>query len=171
MQEQINITIPKGWNQCTPAQLEQIALIMQEQIAKADRYHPFDMQKVKTAVFFLFAGIGINAYPDPRMPINEQHYLVSIEPQKKSLLKKLLSICATVPSDSIAGQSNGTPFPLYLWQLNYWLSPKAKTDDKTSPEYIAQGAGLLDWMDADSGIFLTRFPYPSIRHKANWYSR
>ena len=104
MQEQINLTLPKGWNQCTPTQLEQIALIMQEQIAKADRYHPFDMQKVKIAVFFLFAGIGINAYPDPRMPINEQHYLVSIEPQKKSLLKKLLSICASVPSDSIAGQ-------------------------------------------------------------------
>lgn len=53
MQEQINLTIPRGWNQCTPTQLEQIALIMQEQIAKADRYHPFDMQKVKIAVFFL----------------------------------------------------------------------------------------------------------------------
>ena len=138
MQEQINLTIPKGWNQCTPNQLEQIALIMQEQIAKADRYHPFDMQKVKIAVFFLFAGIGINAYPDPRMPINEQHYLVSIEPQKKSLLKKLLSLCAPVPSDSIAGPQSGSPFPLYLWQLNYWLSPKAKTKDKNSPEYIAQ---------------------------------
>lgn len=148
MQEQINLTIPKGWNQCTPSQLEQIALIMLEQIekSKADRYHPFDMQKVKIAVFFLFAGISINAYPDPRLPINEQHYLVSIEPQKKS-------------------------FPLYLWQLNYWLSPKAKTDDKTSPEYIAQGAGLLDWLDADSGNFLTRFPYPIIGQKAKWYRR
>lgn len=103
MQEQINLTIPKGWNQCTPSQLEALAAIMQEQIAKVDRYHPFDMQKVKIAVFFLFAGISINAYPDPRLPLNEQHYLVSIEPQKKSLLKKLLSLCAPVPSDSIAG--------------------------------------------------------------------
>ena len=62
MQEQINLTIPRGWNQCTPSQLEQIALIMIEQIekAKADRYHPCDMQKVKTAVFFRFAGISIN---------------------------------------------------------------------------------------------------------------
>ena len=171
MQEQINLTIPKGWNQCTPSQLEQIALIMLEQIkkSKADRYHPFDMQKVKIAVFFLFAGISINAYPDPRQPINEQHYLVSIEPQKKSFLKKLLSICAPVPSDSIAGPQSANHFPLYLWQLNYWLSPKAKTDDKTSPEYIAQGAGLLDWLDADSGNFLTRFPYPSIRQKSKWY--
>ena len=118
MQEQINLTIPKGWNQCTPNQLEQIAIIMQEQIAKADRYHPFDMQKVKIAIFFLFTGIGINAYPDPRMPINEQHYLVSIEPQKKSLLKKLISIYASVPSDSIAGTQSGSPFPLHLWQLN-----------------------------------------------------
>lgn len=171
MNEKINLTLPRGWNQCTPSQLEQIALIMLEQIekSKADRYHPFDMQKVKIAVFFLFAGIGINAYPDPRMPINEQHYLVSIEPKKKSLFKKLLSLCASVPSDSTAGLQSGSPFPLYLWQLNYWLSPKAKTDDKTSPEYIAQGAGLLDWLDADSGNFLTRFPYPSIRQKSKWY--
>lgn len=170
MNEKINLTLPRGWNQCTPSQLEQIALIMLEQIekSKADRYHPFDMQKVKIAVFFLFAGIGINAYPDPRMPINEQHYLVSIEP-KKSLFKKLLSLCASVPSDSTAGLQSGSPFPLYLWQLNYWLSPKAKTNDKTSPEYIAQGAGLLDWLDADSGNFLTRFPYPSIRQKSKWY--
>lgn len=171
MNEKINLTLPRGWNQCTPSQLEQIALIMLEQIekSKADRYHPFDMQKVKIAVFFLFAGIGINAYPDPRMPINEQHYLVSIEPKKKSLFKKLLSLCASVPSDSTAGLQSGSPFPLYLWQLNYWLSPKAKTNDKTSPEYIAQGAGLLDWLDADSGNFLTRFPYPSIRQKSKWY--
>lgn len=132
MQEQINLTIPKGWNQCTPSQLEALAAIMQEQIAKVDRYHPFDMQKVKIAVFFLFSGISINAYPDPRLPLNEQHYLVSIEPQKKSLLKKLLSLCAPVPSDSIAGPQSASHFPLYLWQLNYWLSPKAKTDDKTS---------------------------------------
>ncbi len=173
MQEKINLTLPRGWNQCTPTQLEQIALVMIEQIekAKADRYHPFDMQKVKIAVFFLFTGIGINAYPDPRQPINEQHYLVSIEPQKKSLLKKLLSFCASVPSDSIAGPQSCSHFPLYLWQLNYWLSQKAKTNDKTSPEYISQGAGLLDWLDADSGNYLTLFPYPSIKQKSKWYHR
>ena len=168
MQEQINLTIPKGWNQCTPSQLEALAAIMQEQIAKVDRYHPFDMQKVKIAVFFLFAGISINAYPDPRLPLNEQHYLVSIEPQKKSLLKKLLSSLATVPSDSIAGQES-CHFPLYLWQLTYWLTPKSKTKDKTSPEYIAQGAGLLDWLDADSGNYLTYFPYPGIICRDKWY--
>ena len=74
MQEQINLTIPNGWNQCTTSQLEQIALIMIEQIekAKADRYHPFDMQNVKIAVFFLFTGLKVDVYPDPRMPINEQ---------------------------------------------------------------------------------------------------
>ena len=166
----INLTLPRGWNQCTPSQLEQIAAITQEQVEKIDRYHPFDMQKVKIAVFFLFAGIAINTYPDHRQPINEQHYLVSIEPQKKSLLKKLLSSLATVPSDSIAGQEC-SHFPLYLWQLTYWLTPKSKTKDKTSPEYIAQGAGLLDWLDADSGNYLTHFPYPLIKQKAKWYHR
>lgn len=164
----INLTLPRGWNQCTPSQLEQIAAITQEQVEKINRYHPFDMQKVKIAVFFLFAGIGINAYPDPRQPINEQHYLVSIEPQKKSLLKKLLTLFAPVLSDSIAGQES-SHFPLYLWQLTYWLTPKSKTKDKTSPEYIAQGAGLLDWLDADSGNYLTHFPYPLIKQKAKWY--
>lgn len=165
MQEQINLTLPKGWNQCTPTQLEQIALIMLEQIekSKADRYHPFDMQKVKIAVFFLFTGLKVDVYPDPRQPVEEQCYYVSVAPQQQR------SGLAIVPSDSIAGPNKSSSFPLYLWQLNYWLSPKAKTDDKTSPEYIAQGAGLLDWLDADSGNFLTLFPYPSIRQKSKWY--
>ena len=168
MNEKINLTLPKGWNQCTPEQLEHIAAITKEQVEKIDRYHSFDMQKVKIAVFFLFAGLKVDVYPDPRQPINEQHYLVSIEPQKKSLLKKLLTLCVPVPSDSIAGQEC-SHFPLYLWQLTYWLTPKSKTKDKTSPEYIAQGAGLLDWLDADSGNYLTHFPYPLIKQKAKWY--
>nr|DAQ63223.1 MAG TPA: hypothetical protein [Caudoviricetes sp.] len=166
MQEKINLTLPNGWNQCTPSQLEQIAAIMQEQIEKVDRYHPFDMQKVKIAVFFLFAGVQIDTYPDPRLPINEQCYYVSMRLKKKRSRIPF----APVPSSSIAG-SKGTAFPLYLWQLNYWLSPKAKTNDKTSIEYIAQGAGLLDWLDADSGNFLTRFPYPLIKQKTKWYRR
>lgn len=166
MQEKINLTLPKGWNQCTPSQLEQIAAIMQEQIEKVDRYHPFDMQKVKIAVFFLFAGVQIDTYPDSRLPINEQCYYVSMRLKKKRSRIPF----APVPSNSIAG-SKGTAFPLYLWQLNYWLSPKAKTNDKTSLEYIAQGAGLLDWLDADSGNFLTRFPYPLIKQKTKWYHR
>lgn len=146
MNEKINLTLPRGWNQCTPSQLEQIAAITQEQVEKIDRYHPFDMQKVKIAIFFLFTGLKVDAYPDPRQPLEEQHYLVSVEPQKAA-------------------------FPLYLWQLNYWLTPKSKTKDKTSPEYIAQGAGLLDWLDADSGNYLTHFPYPLIKQKAKWYHR
>ena len=166
MNEKITLTLPKGWNQCTPSQLEQIAAITQEQVEKIDRYHPFDMQKVKIAVFFLFTGVQIDTYPDPRLPLEEQCYYVS-----KPLEKKRARIpFAPVPSDSIAG-SKGTAFPLYLWQLTYWLTPKSKTKDKTSPEYIAQGAGLLNWLDADSGNYLTRFPYPVIKQKAKWYYR
>ena len=164
MNEKINLTLPKGWNQCTPSQLEQIAAITQEQVEKIDRYHPFDMQKVKIAVFFLFAGLKVDVYPDPRQPIEEQCYYVSVVPQKKR------SYLATVPSDSIAGSPTSS-FPLYLWQLTYWLTPKSKTKDKTSPEYIAQGAGLLDWLNADSGNYLTCFPYPVIKQKAKWYYR
>ena len=164
MQAKINLTVPKGWNQCTPSQLEQIAAIMQEQIDRVDRYHPFDMQKVKIAVFFLFAGIQIDTYPDPRLPLDKQCYYVSM-PLKK---KRSRIPFAPVPSDSIAG-SKGTSFPLYLWQLNYWLSPKAQTDNKTSPEYIAQGAGILDWLNADSGNYLTRFPYPYMKLRTKWY--
>lgn len=164
MNEKINLTLPRGWNQCTPSQLEQIAAITQEQVEKIDRYHPFDMQKVKIAVFFLFAGLKVDVYPDPRQPIEEQCYYVSVVPQKKR------SYLVTVPSDSIAGSPTSS-FPLYLWQLNYWLTPKSKAKDKTSPEYISQGAGLLDWLNADSGNYLTLFPYPGIACSDKWYHR
>ena len=149
MTKQINLTFPKSWNQCTTAQLELIAKVMQEQILRQDRYHPFSMQAVKVAMFFVLSGIhivrGVNLEDSP----DKQFYLCRMASDKKQ----------------------DEPFPIYLWQINYWLSPKARTNDKTSAKYIAQGVGLLDWLDNEYGVFLTRFPYPTIMRRHSWWRR
>lgn len=145
----INLTLPKQWNACTTEQLELIADVIREQVERQDRYHPFSMQNVKIALFFALSGIEIIAGPNPRVPVEEQYYTCRLAIGHKS-----------------------ETFSLHLWQINYWLSPKAKTKDKTSAEYAAQGAGMLDWLDNESGSFLTKFPYPIIKrsHRSRWFS-
>lgn len=154
----INLTLPRHWNQCSTGQLEMIADVMQEQVRRVDRYHPFDMRNVKLALFFVLAEIEIAEGPNPRVPVEEQYYTCRFSTKRKHWWQR---------------KSKGENFSLYLWQINYWLSPKAKTNDKTSAEYIAQGAGLLDWLDRDSNIHLTHFPYPEIKRKRHgkWFSR
>lgn len=145
--KRINLTLPKHWNQCTTEQLELIARVMQEQIERQDRYHPFSMENVKLAMFFALSGIQIVEGPNPRVPVEEQYYTCRF----------------------LSDGKHGDTFSLYLWQINYWLSAKAKTDDKQSAEYIAQGAGMLDWLDNERGMFLTRFPYPTVKRNRSWW--
>lgn len=147
----IDLRLPRSWNECTTAQLELIARVMLEQIQRANRYHPLDMRNVKIACFFLLAQVDIVNGPDESLPIEDQFYLCRMatdRPRRCRLLHK---------------SDDEKLFPLYLWQINYWLTAKAKTDDRNSPENIAAGAGTLDWMDRDKGSTLTRFPYPTLR--------
>lgn len=143
----LNLTLPKSWNQCTTHQLELIAKVMQEQIRWQNRYHPFSMQEVKIAVFLALSGIRIEKGIRREETSDKQYFLCRMADMKKK----------------------DEPFPLYLWQINYWLSPKAKTNDKQSVEYVAQGAGLLDWLDNERGMFLTKFPYPTIKCRRSWW--
>lgn len=149
----IDLTLPRSWNECSTEQLEIISRVMLEQIERTSRYHPFDMRNVKIACFFLLADVDIVEYPDSSLPVEAQCYMcrmASERPHRFRLKRKRSNECENV-------------FPLYLWQINYWLSHKAKTDDRMSAEYMAAGAGILDWMDSDKGCSLTRFPYPTLR--------
>lgn len=142
----INLQLPRSWNECSTEQLELISRIMLEQIERADRYHPFDMRNVKIACFFVLSGMEIVEGIDQSKPIEEQHYVCRLS--SKSRRNRFFR----------RKQQKDDTFPIYLWQLNYWLSPKSKTDDRQSAEYVAAGAGLLDWLDNERGAHLTRFP-------------
>lgn len=146
MTTKIDLTLPRRWNACTREQLEIIADVMREQVERQDRYHPFDMWNIKVALFFAFAGIEIVEGLNPRVPIEEQYYTCRLKGRKDT-------------------------FSLYLWQISYWLAPKAKTNNKKSAEYMAQGAGMLDWLDGDGGDHLTKFVYEEVkrRKRGKWW--
>ena len=165
--KKINLTLPKHWNQCTREQLELIADVMREQIEKQDRYHPFSMKNVKIALFFALSNLQIVQDVDTRLPIVKQYYLCRVltpedKKQKKSGLEKKLK---SHKGKDINLEDEDGVFRLYLWQVNYWLSPKAKTDNKQSAEYIGQGADILGWLDNKNGMYLTWFPYDKIERK------
>ena len=156
----VSLTLPRSWNECTTEQLELISRIMLEQIERVDRYHPFDMRNVKIACFFVLSEIEIVEAPDESLPIDEQCYMCRFSSSGKGKAKR------SWLSKHQGQRHRNDPFPLYLWQLNYWLSPKAKTKAKDSVEYLSSGAGLLDWLDNNRGSYLTRFPYPTMRLRA-----
>ena len=159
--QHINLSLPKHWNLCSRKQLELIADVMGEQIERQDRYHPFLMETVKIAMFFALADLQIVAYPDVRQPIDEQYYLCYQSKDGKPYK----------PKKKVKIEDDERLFPLYIWQIKYWLDSKAKTDNKNSAEYIAQGAGILDWLDNKNGMYLTTLPYDFIERKRKWYRR
>ena len=156
----VSLTLPRSWNECNTEQLELISRIMLEQIERVDRYHPFDMRNVKIACFFVLSEIDIVEAPDESLPIDEQCYMCRFSSSGKGKAKR------SWLRKHQGQRHRNDPFPLYLWQLNYWLSPKAKTKAKDSVEYLSSGAGLLDWLDNNLGSYLTRFPYPTMRLRA-----
>lgn len=156
----VSLTLPRSWNECTTEQLEMISRIMLEQIERADRYHPFDMRNVKIACFFVLSDIEIVEAPDESLPIDEQCYMCRFSSSGNGKAKR------SWLSKHQGQRHRNDPFPLYLWQINYWLSPKSKTKAKDSVEYLSSGAGLLDWLDNNLGSYLTRFPYPTMRLRA-----
>lgn len=151
LQQNINLTLPRRWNECSTEQLEMIARIFIEQTERIDRYHPFSMLNVKVATFIVLTEIEVLRYPDESQSSGEQHYLcrrLSDRPRGLRLLHN---------------SNEEGAFPLYVWQLQYWLSPKRKTRTPAdSPEALMAGDGLLDWLDSDSPDFLTRFAYPTL---------
>lgn len=158
--KKINISVPRRWNDCTVEQLELIASVMQEQLLMQDRYHRFSMRNVKVALFFALSGLEIVEGPNPRVPVEEQYYTCRLS---KDGGKRRWWQWRRKPQ--------GGTFSVYLWQVNYWLSPKAKTNNKQAPEYIAQGAALLDWLDNNDGAFLTKFPYPALQRRRRLFDK
>lgn len=152
MKTTINLTLPRRWNECSTEQLEIIARIFIEQTQRVDRYHPFSMLNVKVATFFVLSEIEVLRYSDESLPIDEQYYLC------RRLADRPRLLCRPRKSDDVA------TFPIYVWQLQYWLSQKRKPKTPAdSPEALTAGAGLLDWLDSDTPDLLTRFAYPTLR--------
>ena len=65
---QIDIKIPKGWNQCTTEQLETVMTLYLLRQARQDRYHPFDPLQWKTECFFALAGLEVVGIEEGNAP-------------------------------------------------------------------------------------------------------
>ena len=109
--QHIDLSLPRGWNQCTTEQLELIAACIIKHTQQAGRYHPFDWTEVKTELFFLLTEVEI---------ISEQDDPVDGDPE----YQHHVYIC----------RKCGTEFPIYIWQVFSFIEqhlawiddPKAK---------------------------------------------
>ncbi len=67
----IDLHLPRGWNQCTTEELETIAAGILLNMQQQDRYHPFDMTKVKVEVMMAINGLEVVA-AENREPRDER---------------------------------------------------------------------------------------------------
>lgn len=102
----IDLTLPRGWNQCTVEQLETIATIIVGRTAIVDRYHPLDMYAIKVDIFFTLCGLEIvsQGYEKDDTPAEKQYYLC----RKKGIKR---------------------PFPIYTWQVDSFVKSELKWID------------------------------------------
>lgn len=98
----IDLTVPKGWNQCTVEQLETIATVIMMRTAIGGAYRPLDMYSVKVDVFFALTGLEIaerDTKPDT--------------PSEKACF-----LCRKKGVDEL--------FPIYVWQVESFVNSELK---------------------------------------------
>ena len=150
----IDLRLPTSFNRCSLAELRAIAAIMGDCALRASRFHPFNMMEVKVAVFLRLTNLEIVEPLNPRIPVEEQYYVVrqlpyTLEEEPSRILRCYRNFKAWC-SRHILGHDD--TFSLYLWQIHSWLSPsKDRRTGKTTP-------GLLDWLDSDHSDSLLIFP-------------
>lgn len=103
--EHIDLTVPKGWNQCTDDQLEAIAAIILKQTAAASAFRPVSMFGVKAEAFFALAGLRV------------------VRVEQKGRREDDISWC--VREDV----KDDVPFPLAKWQVVFFVNTQLKWMD------------------------------------------
>ena len=134
--QKLNLKFPTSWQNCSTAQLEQIASALVDVAERTDRFHPFDMKEVKVALFFLMSGIKIL---EP-LSVNEkgdEGYVVTHSDVKE-------------------------PFFLELWKINSFVNgvPDIETIGQAEPQ--KEQDGVFDWLDDESHSGPLLFPYEKL---------
>ena len=104
----LNLTLPTGWNQCTPEQLEQI--IIAQQVAQGNN------TAWKLECFLRLTGLTMLEPPDTSLPLEEQTITVSVERKEKKGWWSRLSWRPIVNF-----QLSTFNFQLSIWQIHYWI--------------------------------------------------
>ena len=134
--QKLNLKFPTSWQNCSTAQLEQIASALVDVAERTDRFHPFDMKEVKVALFFLMSGIKIL---EP-LSVNEkgdEGYVVTHSDVKE-------------------------PFFLELWKINSFVNGVPDIETIGQAESQMEQDGVFDWLDDESHSGPLLFPYEKL---------
>lgn len=125
----IDLRLPRGWNDCTTEELEQIAAVIMRHTLTQDRYHPFDWLRVKAELFFLLTGTEV----------------LSPVPAADSGDTATAFLC----------RHDGTTFTLKSWQVHSFIDQHLRwlDDDKAQPllifpykQLLAYHVPVLRWL-------------------------
>ena len=82
MIQKIDLHCPKGWNQCTTWELEQIAAALILETMQTDRYHPFDLLEVKLKAFLAINRLEV-VDEGEKVRRSEGEFLVRFKDERK----------------------------------------------------------------------------------------
>lgn len=125
----IDLTVPTGWNQCSTAQLEQIARILLRRMAMQDRYHPYDPMQMKTEAFFALAGLTVVEAE------GDDTFLVRLRQTAGDSRSPLSFII-----HHLSFRKRPEPFPLKVWQVHSFVNQH------------------LGWLDDFTGLWVFPYP-------------
>lgn len=146
----INLNLPISYNRCSLKDMRGIASIMLEMVAQSSPLKPFRMEDFKIAIFFQLTNLEIVEPINPRVPVEEQYYMVRFRFNRFGRF-----------ANSVLRRNK--PFALYLWQIADWIfSQKDPKTGKAVP-------GMLDWLDADSKDFFTLLPIEYVKRRRSGF--
>lgn len=133
---QIDLHLPRGWNDCTTRELEQISAAMMLSTQQATRLRPFDWAKVKVDVVLAVNDLDVRGLDPGRKQTSANEPARDLSPDilvRKRHRRRFFS-------------RSDEPFPITTGQMMDLCS-------------------RLDWIDApqDKQQPLYRFPYPVLR--------
>ena len=142
---QIDLHLPRGWNDCTTRELEQISAAMMLRQQQATRLRPFDWDKVKVDVV-----LAVNDL-DVRGQVPGSNNLAGTEPAR-DLSPDILS--PDIPANDA-----------YLVQFRHRKFFRRQAPFPITTGQMMDLCSRLDWIDAphDKQQPLYRFPYPVLR--------
>ena len=129
--------MPRGWNQCTTWELEQIAAAIMLETLNVGRYHPFSWEEVKVRILFAINRLEILSQTD-------DGFMVRIAPPNRPWWKRIFSPFHYSLFTNHYSLKNTSPFPLPVGHVH------------------AMTTEFLSWLDDEKAEPLLRAPYPPI---------
>ena len=158
--KRVDLPLPKSYAQCDIHQLRALMALLTDASKRIglSQLRKFDNLEYKMAAFFRLARLEVVEPADETKPIDKQHYICRLIPytiaeERKwhGLYHRMRRLYSWLRRKVLGDDDT---FPLYVWQINYWL---LSVDGRGKKK-----VGVFDWIVSQS-TDLYAYPLETMR--------